>query len=235
MKLNGLVGLGTGKLGQSVFSVNAGTQIVRQYQPIVANPSTTTQVEQRSKFKLMSQLAAAMAPVIAIPKAGMLTPRNQFVSLNFPDLDINEGSAEADLGILQITKSSLPMIGISASWRSSGYLSLKLDSAAPANITSVAYAIFERTEDNKLSLVKEEVVNTPGDGRTFDVEPLVGNKSVIVYSYGIIATSEAGHAKYDEYQVVSAAFMADLIATHRLTANEVKVTKTVSTTLESQS
>lgn len=235
MKLNGLVGLGTGKLGQSVFSVNAGTQIVRQYQPIVANPSTETQVGQRAKFKLMSQLAAAMAPVIAIPKAGMLTPRNQFIKLNFQGMEEDAGTAQADLAMLKITKSSLPMVGLSASWRSSGYVTLQLASAAPSNITSVAYAIFKRSEDDKLSLVKEEVVNTPGQDRLFVVDPLVGDGDLMIYGYGIIADSAEGAARYAAYNVTSAGYLATLIATRRLTANDIKVTDTVATALDAQS
>lgn len=234
MKLNGLVGLGTGKLGQAVFSVNAGKQIVRQYQPIVANPSTENQVGQRAKFKLMSQLAAAMAPVIAIPKAGMLTPRNQFLSLNFPAVTMENDFAQVDLDELKITKSALSMVNISVSWRGSGYLNCKLESAAPANFTSVAYAIFQRTGDGKLSLVKEEVVSTPGSGRLFEVEPVMSNISLVVYSYGVIATSEEGAAKYASYEIESATTLAQLITTRRLTANDIKVTDTVVATLDAQ-
>ena len=54
MKLNGIVGKGTGKLGASVFAISGGEQIVRQYNPVVSNPNTDAQVAQRAKLKLMS-------------------------------------------------------------------------------------------------------------------------------------------------------------------------------------
>lgn len=65
MKLNGFVGKGTGKLGASVFVVRGGEQIVRQYTDKVSNPNTRAQVEQRAKFKLLTQLSAIVRDALA--------------------------------------------------------------------------------------------------------------------------------------------------------------------------
>lgn len=54
---NGL-GQFRGKLGGAVFAVNAGEQIVRQYQPQVANPRTAAQLTQRAKMNLTGKLSA---------------------------------------------------------------------------------------------------------------------------------------------------------------------------------
>lgn len=234
MKLNGFVGLGTGKLGASVFSVNAGKQIVRQYQPIVANPSTESQVGQRAKFKLMSQLAAALAPVIAIPKDGILTPRNQFVSLNFGAVEETNGTADVNLTELKITKSQLAMIPITPSWRQEGIVTIELQDAAPANFTSVAYAVYQVGYGRKLTLVEEVVVDTPGDGRKFNITSMTGNLDLVVFAYGVIAASEEGAAKYENYKASSSTGLATLIATRRLTANDIKLTTTEAATLEAQ-
>ena len=51
MKLVGILGSGSGKLGSSVFSTVAGETVVRQYQPTVANPNTEAQVNQRARMK----------------------------------------------------------------------------------------------------------------------------------------------------------------------------------------
>ena len=67
MKVRGYI-KGSGKLGNIVCSTVAGETIARDYNPEVSNPNTETQVAQRAKFKLMSQLSSVMAPVIAIPK-----------------------------------------------------------------------------------------------------------------------------------------------------------------------
>ena len=83
MKLNGFVGKGTGKLGSSVFAVSGGEQIVRQYNPNVSNPNTDAQVAQRAKFKLMSQLAAVLAPGLAFKKDSLVSPRNKFIKKRY--------------------------------------------------------------------------------------------------------------------------------------------------------
>lgn len=54
---NGL-GQFRGKLGGAVFAVNAGEQIVRQYQPQVTNPRTSAQLTQRAKMNLTGKLSA---------------------------------------------------------------------------------------------------------------------------------------------------------------------------------
>lgn len=59
-KFVGLVGTGSGRAGNFVFSKLDGVTIVRAYQPHVANPNTLAQIEQRAKLKLASQYAAAL-------------------------------------------------------------------------------------------------------------------------------------------------------------------------------
>lgn len=49
-KVFGMNGVATGRRGNDVFAVTNGTQIVRQYQPIVANPRTDAQLRQRARM-----------------------------------------------------------------------------------------------------------------------------------------------------------------------------------------
>lgn len=49
-KIYGMNGVATGRRGNDVFAVTNGVQIVRQYQPIVANPRTDAQLRQRAKM-----------------------------------------------------------------------------------------------------------------------------------------------------------------------------------------
>ena len=51
-KMYGFSGKVTGKKGDAVFAVRNGEQIIRQYNPIVANPSTQKQVDARAALKL---------------------------------------------------------------------------------------------------------------------------------------------------------------------------------------
>ena len=108
-KLYGISGKATGKKGDTVFAVRNGEQIIRQYNPIVGNPKTEAQVDNRAKLKLLSQLAAVCAPVLAISRKGAVSPRNIFTSINFPSVNAEQGVADIKLENLQITNSHVGM------------------------------------------------------------------------------------------------------------------------------
>lgn len=55
-----------GKLGGVVYQQYEGMQISREYQPVVKNPQTTKQTENRAKFKLSSQITAEFSKVINV-------------------------------------------------------------------------------------------------------------------------------------------------------------------------
>ena len=70
----------SGRVAGSVFAVRYGEVIERAYNPYVSNPKSEAQVEARAKLKLLSQLAAVVAPVLAMPREGAKTSRNKFVA-----------------------------------------------------------------------------------------------------------------------------------------------------------
>lgn len=82
MKSTGLFGKNSGRVGGVVYSNYRGEQVVRTYQPKVNNPSTARQVEQRAKFKLVSQVGASLGREIAlsfVPNVAKETPRNAWI------------------------------------------------------------------------------------------------------------------------------------------------------------
>lgn len=83
-RIQGLVGGISGKMGNAVFRQRYGETVLTQYQPHVANPNTDGQVEQRAKFKLISQLAAVLSDFTAIPRRGAVSGRNTFSKINLP-------------------------------------------------------------------------------------------------------------------------------------------------------
>lgn len=56
-KLFGLNGYASGKLGNTVLAVYNGTQVARQYQPIVNNPKSPLQNQQRAKGNLAGRMS----------------------------------------------------------------------------------------------------------------------------------------------------------------------------------
>lgn len=226
MKLKGILGTGTGKLGSSVFSTVAGQQVVRQYQPVVANPNTTAQVTQRSKFKLASQLASVMAPAIAIPKNGLRSSRNEFVKANFPLIYEEGDGAKISLENVQLTngRNGLPMITGSRSV--DGVLMIKLDEAAGPQVSRVVYTIFKRNSEYDLEMLKSVIVEPEGDDREFQTEINGTNGDIIVYGYGMKDLSESASAKYGNMKIADGVQLAALAANRQLSVKDFSFTQT---------
>ena len=98
----------TGKFAGAAFQQSPGNGTILREVVKPTNPSTEAQVEQRAKFKLMSQIATAFKSVIAMKREGNITPRNMFVKLNSPLLSFDKAQsrAEIELAKLLLTKSA---------------------------------------------------------------------------------------------------------------------------------
>lgn len=226
-----MAGTATGKIGSQVYAVNAGEQIVREYQPNVKNPSTMKQVNQRSKLALLSQLAAAMAPTIAIPRDGLKTPRNLFIKKNSDAVSAVSGEAQVTYENLQLTAGNTALPAITISRVADTSVTVELVGAAAAEISRVVYNIFVKTEEEKLSLVASVVCNVPGEGRTFaQAFPFIAGE-LVVYAYGMKDTSANATAKYGSYHVQTGVDVAGLFATRKLTASDIQLTETRGNTL----
>ena len=213
-KMTSLSGSVTGKLAGNVYSVSAGQQIVRAYQPNVANPNTELQVNNRTKFKLASQLAAAVSPVLAISKVGLVSGRNQFVSATMDAIRFALGEATVILPELQLTKSSLDFPSIVANRAEGNIVRCSVTADVTAlGVTKVVFAAFKESPTNKLTLLASEVQTVPGGTGHFTTEfTTLGSSGVIFYAYGIVEDENSILAKYNDYQVTGATFIASLIS-----------------------
>lgn len=209
MKLNGFVGKGSGKLGSSVFAISGGEQIVRQYNPQVANPNTDAQTEQRAKFKLMSQIAADLASVIAIPKDGLKSSRNLFVSKNIALVTYADGKALCDCSDLQITGGNAFIPAVAPASNGS-QIDLLLESAAPANIAQVVYVICKVDETQQLSVVGSVIATEPGPLRKFEAFSSQRTGDYVILCYGLLASALEGGVSFDDYEIVNAQDVAQL-------------------------
>lgn len=81
-RIYGLNGALRGKQGNNVFSIQNGTQIVKAYQPVVANPRTFPQIRQRSKFALAGKMSAIVpnGALVGITGSNARARRAAFVS-----------------------------------------------------------------------------------------------------------------------------------------------------------
>lgn len=227
MKLNGFTGKGTGKLGSSVFSVNGGEQIVRQYQSVVANPNTEAQVDQRAKMKLMSQVAAALAPILAFRKAGLKSARNLFISKNFPSVTATEGEASVNIPNLQITQGSIGLNSLSATRVEGNIIAGFNDGLRQSIADRAVFCLVVRADDGSLVVVNSAVVNNDeheDPQYTFENAP---TSECFVFAYGIKDANSAATSNFGNYNVATAADVAKLVSTRKMSTADYTFTKTV--------
>lgn len=227
MKLYGLGGVGTGKLGNQVFAVKSGMQIVRQYQPVVANPNTAAQVETRSKLKLMSQVAAVVAPAIAIAPVANKTKRNLFISRNYASVSYNENTAAIELATMQLTKGTLAFVGVNASQEGTR-ISATLNEVPTTDIDKVAYCVVRQDANGGLAFVESKVIDRGNDNSfpfTSDSVTSVGNRYTVL-AYGIRINSERAASKLGELTAPTAENIASIISSRSLTETDITLTQT---------
>lgn len=231
MKLFSHNGKGTGKLGGSVYVINHGVQIEREYNGVISNPSTTPQVSQRSRFKLASQVSAALAPVIAIPRKGIQSPRNLFVKRNIGYFYGSPEGAQVTYENLQITQGCIGLPGFRAARELENHVTLSMQDSVLASCDHVIYCVFKKTSEEQLQLMQSVVVpiDDTNPNAIIDVNDVAGN--LVFYAYGIRLKNARARATYGNYQVQTGVDFAKLIANRTIEMSDVQFTQTRGTSL----
>lgn len=225
MKLQGFL-KGVGKIENIVVSQMGGVSIARAYQPNVSNPKTEKQVDQRARLKLASQIAAAMSPVIAIPKNGLVSPRNAFIKKNMDLITAMQGTAEMQFAKIQLTNGSNPLPPLKASFSDNGYFTFGLVSDPGDSISRMVYCLFKKDADGRLQFFKSFVTNNPTNAKDWLMGEDGLEGEVIVYGYGIKDLSTSASVKYDSYNIATGADIAKLVSTRTMSASDYQFTKT---------
>lgn len=235
MKLYGIGGVGTGKLGNQVFAVKAGEQIVRQYQPVVSNPNTAAQVETRAKMKLISQVAAVVAPTIAIPAEGLKTKRNMFISRNYNLMNYADNKATITLNSMQLTKGTLAFGDLNLE-RSGLTLEASVIHSIPSDITKIVYILLQQTANGKLLLAESQTKDyNNGMGLICQFsKAAVADDVYVALAYGIRPNTERAKSYLDNMQAPTAAAIAQVIAERRLLDSDITLTETIGAVQNSQ-
>lgn len=226
MKLTGMAGVGSGKLGSQVYSAIGNTQIVRNYQPNVANPNTPLQVNVRARFKLLSQLSAAMDPVLAFKHNRLVSARNRFVKKNYDLTSGNDGIAQLTLENLQITSGSAGLPGIRVTRIDSDNMQLELAANAGEAVSRVVYCIFRKTSSLMLQYVRSLIVDGPtlnGIFRTM-TENVAGD--LVVYAYGMYDLSNQATVRYGNLSVRDGQDIARLVMNRTISFTDYRFTRT---------
>lgn len=215
MKLYGISGVGSGRVGNMVYSVRGGEQIVRQYNPIVANPQTEAQVASRSRLKLMSQLAAVLAPIIAIPADGLKSKRNEFISRNYELSFYANNEAGIYLDQVQLTKSSVALPSLQVSRAQATGIQAQLGSDAHLTFDRIVYAIITKQADGSMTLYDVKTISEAGEQGDFKVAFRYTDLPFVLYAYGIRANDENTLTAFDNITADAGMNIASIAARSR--------------------
>lgn len=216
----------TGKLADTVMAVRNGEQLARKYQPVVSNPSTQAQTAQRAKMKLLSQLSAVMAPVIAMPRAGAVSSRNLFTKVNFPLTSFAQNTADITLANVQLTSSVVGLPAISVNRAASDIVASIADVTAIVNVDRVVYALFEKGADNKLRFVQSMVATERGGEYDWRVRFASNPNACLVLAYGVRDNNENARVTFGNLEALTAETIAKVIVTRTLTESDITLTET---------
>lgn len=230
-KVTSLYGKTSGKIGSIVFSTSGGETIAREYNPHVSNPSTMAQINQRARMKLMSQLSASLSPVLAIPKKGLVSARNQFTKMNFDQSMAVNGVAQITYENVQLTNGNLGLPTIEATRAQGSGISINLAEDAHLAINRVVYILYRKTSEQKLQLVSSVVVEAAGNDGNFPATLPYTEGDIVLYAYGMRDTSESASAKYGNMQVANAVDVARLTAVRNISSEDFQFTETRGATM----
>ena len=239
-KSTAMWGKTSGKVGGLVYATSGGETIIREYNPNVANPSTTAQVDQRARMKLMSQLAASVAPALAMQKSGLVSARNKFTKINFGNSYALNGVAQVTYENLQFTEGNLALPQINAEITQIGNdrnLVTYFSEEPGASVTRVVWFVFTKSQEGKLSYKASYITSTrkTTQGQNtyyfFALLPKMPAGDLVIYAYGMIDTSERASAQYGNLNVEDGSDIAKLVATRAISFTDYQFTQTRGTTM----
>lgn len=225
-KVYGVSGVIKGKVGSIVYRIRRGETIASQYQPAVSNPSTPNQVKSRAILKLLSQVGAAVENVIAIPRDGSISPRNQFTQVNYEHVNYAGQTANLVLADMQLTKSAQGLAGFTASRDAETGISIELQESQSGTFDRIVYVGIMRNSAGALVPFASQVVSVPGANGTFPAILPYQAGDISLHAYGIKDKSIAATAAFNNLNVPSAQGIAQVIASRTLKVSDYSLSQT---------
>lgn len=186
-----------GKLGGVVYQQYEGMQISREYQPVVKNPQTAKQAENRSNFKLASQTVGIFKEVfnIRLAKFSIYTRKRRGAAVEAIKRKITWDGDHISTLLLSdcvaainskaLTEFAAPIVATSSN-------QFQVTAPADSNIIGVIAGF-----DANGNYVGRKIISAKGTGAAVDFaipEDFVASKAMFVYT---VAQTEEGRAIYD--------------------------------------
>lgn len=232
MKLYGIFGKGSGKVGSSVFAISGGEQIVREYNPVVSNPNTDAQQKVRARFKLLSQLAASLASVLAFEKKGLVSKRNQFISKNFSATSTEGKVAKIDLESILISNGAKPSFTLANTGDTTGVgFNLEAQSVSGSNYEGLVFITIWVDEANGLTVMNSEVKEVEaeaGESQDIVLSTSPVGQNTLFMCYGIKRGAGLVKTLLEDYGANAAQKVARLLWSASISSSSSVVTENVS-------
>lgn len=204
-----------GKYAGAVYAVVNGQQTMREKPASVKNPQTEAQVEQRSKMKLVTQLAACIYPSIFFKAEGAVSGRNKFVKANIKQTYFSAGKAAIILDNVQLADGNGGIPSLYVVRRENDKLKITFTEEVDHNIIGVYFCVYKKTDENRLALYGQKLVSNRDSNGDFVGEFPTSNDELVIWAVGVKATNSSAQAKYYEFAVSAntdtASLLSDLI------------------------
>ena len=206
-KVYGIQGSVIGKIANSVYYVVKGINLARAYNGSPENPQTSLQVASRARLKLMSQLAAAVAPMIMMDRQGLASPRNMFISKNYDLSSYNEQTelATIDYGNIDLSGGlvGIPALVLETRTENTVKVTLAEDTNEFDIVTFGGVLVDSLGRIRTLTPVQ---VTRPSDapyGFNHTFTGLTASSTGVIYAVGLRFNDDMSKAKYGQLTAAS--------------------------------
>ena len=192
-----------GKLGGVVYQQYEGMQISREYQPVVKNPQTTKQVENRAKFKMASQIVAEFSDVLnaRLSNLNIYTRIRRGAAVNAIYGIIDSTTPPTSQALVNDVVGAINAKSVSGiSNITLNDVSLSFEMTVPTGYTVV---FTQCGYDTKGMLTKRLTDTYESDGAAKTVN-FLGPKTDIIMAVAMRALTDAGRATIDNIRVAQA-------------------------------
>ena len=183
-----------GKLGGVVYQQYEGMQISREYQPVVKNPQTTKQTENRAKFKSASQIVAQFSEVlnVRLAKLSIYTRVRRGAAINaiYGAVEVEPTSATTLFENVLHDINAKSMASVESPTLGQGTGNALTITATSGDV--VTYVAASYNQDGKL--ISRTVETYTSNGESKSVNPATGADSFALMVVAVRATTEDGRA-----------------------------------------
>lgn len=199
-----------GKLGGVVYQQYEGMQISREYQPVVKNPQTTKQTENRAKFKTASQVVAQFSEVfnVRLAKLSIYTRIRRGAAVNVIYRQVTPNNNTFDAAFVNIVNglNAKSMATIEAPVVASGANNTVNITAANGDVVTFIGVSY----DNNGKMMTREISSYTSDGTAKQVTPAANANTFAVMVVAARATTEAGRATLSNIAGINEGFTLEV-------------------------